>query len=200
MPASHAEMSTSTGLLAQLKRGERDAWYELTDLYFPLVYGWARRLGLQPQDASDVSQEVFRAVARSIGTFRLERPGDSFRGWLHTITRNKVRDHGRLLASQPSAAGGSEMLAALANLPDLVAPAEDSSWGSTDRNRLAQRILEQARVRFEDRTWQCFWRTAILDQAPSDVAADLGLNLMAVYKARSRVLQRLREQFADVVD
>jgi DNA-directed RNA polymerase specialized sigma24 family protein len=51
-------------------------------------------------DAADVSQDVFAAVARHIADFRRERPGDSFRGWLWTITRNKVRYHWRRLADE----------------------------------------------------------------------------------------------------
>jgi DNA-directed RNA polymerase specialized sigma24 family protein len=46
-------------------------------------------------DATDVTQEVFRAVSGAIEKFRRERPGDTFRGWLRVIARNKVRHHFR---------------------------------------------------------------------------------------------------------
>ena len=84
---------TSPTLLASVKAEDRAGWTRLVSLYGPLVYRWCRCAGLQPADAADLGQEVFCAVARNISNFRRDRPGDSFRAWLHTITLNKIRDH-----------------------------------------------------------------------------------------------------------
>ena len=54
--------STASHLLEQVKANEEPAWRRLATLYTPLVYSWARRAGLQTEDAADVVQEVFRAV------------------------------------------------------------------------------------------------------------------------------------------
>ncbi len=51
----------------------------------------------------------------------------------------------------------------------------------------------QVRRDITDTTWQAFWRTAIDDQPGKQVAGDLGLTVAAVYRARSRVLARLKE-------
>src|SRR5438445_6391414 len=52
--------TTSTSLLGRLRQpGERQAWQRFTELYTPLLYYWARRLGMQPSDAADLVQEVF---------------------------------------------------------------------------------------------------------------------------------------------
>ena len=51
----------------------------------------------------------------------------------------------------------------------------------------------QVRPDVTETTWQAFWRTAIEDQPGQQVAADLGLSVAAVYRARSRVLARLKE-------
>src|SRR5437764_1344254 len=97
---------TPLSLLLRLKRDEQPAWERLVKLYTPLVYRWCRQHGVQAADAADVGQEVFQAVARRIHDFRRERPGDSFRGWLRTITRNKVRDYYRSHPSELAAVGG----------------------------------------------------------------------------------------------
>jgi len=47
---------------------------------------------------------------------------------------------------------------------------------------------------FEVRTWQAFWQTTVEQQRPADVAAALGMNVGAVYMAKSRVLRRLRAE------
>jgi RNA polymerase sigma-70 factor (ECF subfamily) len=60
--------------------------------------------------------------------------------------------------------------------------------------------LDLLRREFEERTWQAFWRVAISDQAADDVAVELGITINAVYLAKSRVLRRLREEFADLLE
>src|SRR5262245_64357028 len=104
-PTGDASPSLGASLLERLRAGQPGAWERLARLYGETVYGWCRRAGVPEADAADVSQEVFAAVARHIDDFRRERPGDSFRGWLWTITRNKVRDHFRRRAEQARAAG-----------------------------------------------------------------------------------------------
>src|SRR5439155_11837638 len=86
---------SSDTIVSRLKLHDALAWERLSQLAGPLVYGWARRAGLQDSDAADVTQEVFQAVAQQIDTFRKERPGDSFRGWLWGIARHKIADQFR---------------------------------------------------------------------------------------------------------
>ena len=71
--------SIASSLLLRLKAQDAEAWKRLVRLYGPVVYGWCRRAGLRAEDAEDVGQEVFQAVARNIGSFRRERPGDPCR-------------------------------------------------------------------------------------------------------------------------
>src|SRR5436853_6854235 len=82
--------ATPLSLLQKVRGRDQQAWNQLVDLYGPMVYDWCLRAGLQPADAADVGQDVFMPVARAIGEFRRDRPGDSFRGWLYTITRRKI--------------------------------------------------------------------------------------------------------------
>lgn len=63
--------------------------------------------------------------------------------------------------------------------------------------KFARRVLDAVRAEFEPRTWEAFWRIVVDEQSPADVAAAMGMTLPAVYKAKSRVLQRLRRELAD---
>ena len=59
---------TRFSLIVRLRDGDDgQAWSEFVDIYTPVVYGFARRFGLQDADAADVTQDVFRTVAGSIG-------------------------------------------------------------------------------------------------------------------------------------
>jgi RNA polymerase sigma-70 factor (ECF subfamily) len=54
------------------------AWGEFVELYTPLLYSWARRLGLQPPDASDLVQDVFLILVRKLPELHYD-PEKSFR-------------------------------------------------------------------------------------------------------------------------
>jgi RNA polymerase sigma-70 factor (ECF subfamily) len=166
------------------------------------VYSWCRKAGLAPPDAADVTQEVFRSVAMGLPTFRRNRPGDTFRGWLATIARNRINDFMRRAAHRPAAQGGSEFHQLVQNLPD---PLAESSLDSVtelqeERRGVLHRTLELVQAEFEPRTWTAFWRTAVDGEPPEVVAAALGVSLNAVYKAKSRVLRRLREELEGLVN
>jgi DNA-directed RNA polymerase specialized sigma24 family protein len=54
--------------------------------------------------------------------------------------------------------------------------------------------LELVRSEFEDHAWEAFQRVVVAGQSPSQIAADLGMSLRAIYKAKSRALFRLRQR------
>ena len=189
---------TSRSLLERVKADDAAAWDRLVTLYAPLVFAWCRRWDLQEQDTADIFQEVFQAVARHISSFRKSQPGDTFRGWLRAITRNKIHDHFRRLGREPGGVGGTDAQTRLAQLPAPSPAEEDGPSGDEAERGLFYRGLDLIRGDFEDRTWQAFWRTAVEGRSPRDVGADLGMSPGAVRVAKCRVLQRLREELGDL--
>ena len=93
-PSSGSEQSlgTSRSLLERVRADDAAAWDRLVNLYAPLVFYWCRGADLQEEDAADVLQEVFLAVATRLSSFHKDRPGDTFRGWLRVITQHKILD------------------------------------------------------------------------------------------------------------
>jgi RNA polymerase sigma-70 factor (ECF subfamily) len=200
--SSTAGKSLSTTLLVRLQANEDGAWRRLDHLYGPVVLGWGCGAGLRPEDAADVRQEVFRAMAGAMADFRRDGRGDSFRGWLWRITQNKLRDFFRRQRRQPAAAGGTTFQQRLQEVPlDDAAGDESQPPGPSDEETggIFRRALELVRSEFADNTWQAFWRVTIDGQSPADVAAALGMSAGAVYVAKSRVLRRLREEFGDLL-
>jgi RNA polymerase sigma-70 factor, ECF subfamily len=197
--------STCSSLLQRVKANEASAWDRLVTLYAPLVYSWCCKAGLGPADAEDAVQNVFAAVLRNVGGFRRDRPGQSFRAWLRTVTASKIADFRRDQEKGPPAEGGSDALRRLSNasFPGAVG-AEDSSDLADHEGReerlLLRRALLQLQPEFNARDWQAFWRVVAEDQAPEEVARELGIARHAVYLAKSRILRRFREEFADLIE
>jgi len=187
--------STSSDLVSRLRARDGDAWQRMADLYGPLVFYWCRRAELRSDDAADVFQNVFAAVAAGIDDYQ-PREGGNFRGWLWTITRSKIIDHFRRVQRDGEAAGGTAAQRQIGELP--YQPAEQTD--RQDRHELSallHRGLEIVRAEFEDRTWRAFWRAAVEGDSTADIAAELGITANAVRQAKSRVLRRLRDELGE---
>jgi RNA polymerase sigma-70 factor (ECF subfamily) len=162
------------------------------------VYRWARQQGLQDADAADVCQEVFVTVAGRIDSFHRVAASDSFRGWLWTITRNKLGDYLRRRVAKPPPPGGTDAQNFLQQLPSAAPTGSTDASAFDAQADLLHRALEIIRSEFEERTWQAFYRATVDGKATADIAQDLGMTPRAVRQAKYRVLQRLRRELADL--
>jgi RNA polymerase sigma-70 factor (ECF subfamily) len=218
---------TSLSLLERIKADDQQAWQRLVGLYSPLVCHWCARWQVTGADADDVVQDVFVAVAAGIEKFQRPRPAGApsvppsepqpigsvashapsaatgpeatgtFRGWLGAITRNKLRDFYERRQRQPAAQGGSDVHRLLQEIPDSTL--SNDAADAAQLSDVYHRALELIRGDFEDHTWQAFWRTAVDNQTPAEVAPALGMSKVAVRQAKARVLRRLKEEVGDLI-
>jgi RNA polymerase sigma-70 factor (ECF subfamily) len=190
--------STRVSLLVRLGDPQDEAaWTQFVDLYAPLVYGYARKQGLQDADAADLAQDVLLSVAGAVGKLEYDPARGSFRSWLFTIVRRKLSNRRRSQRTRRDAVNGASMDRFLVELP---APArEQDQWEAEWERGLFAWACEQVRMDVTATSWQAFWRTAVDGQPGKQVARDLGLSVAAVYHARSRILARLKE-FVKVVE
>ncbi len=185
--------TTSVSLLQRLRQpAEQNAWGRFVELYTPLLFYWACRLGMQESDAADLVQDVFAVLVQKLPGFTYDE-GKSFRGWLRTIVYNKWRDFQRRRAADP--AGG------VAALPgDLAAPESDTFWEREYRQHLVGRALDLMQSEFQPATWKACWECVVSGRPAAEVALELGLSVDAVYAAKSRVLRRLRQELSGLFD
>lgn len=187
--------TASSMLLAGAKTMDPVAWSRLVDTFGGIVYRWCRTSGVAQGDAADVVQDVFASVARGIGRFEREKTEGSFRSWLATITRNRVRDHLRKQVDRERAVGGTD---AWKRLQEQAESVDAAISDDQIQNLIVRKVLDGARAEFEPATWTAFWKTAVEARPAADVAQELGMTLTAVYKAKSRVLSRLRAHLGEV--
>lgn len=190
---------TNSSLIAKVKNlSDRDSWVTFMDIYRPAVYRMARERGLQHADAEDLAQQVFVSVSKAIGNW-VPTPGQPpFRAWLIRITRNRIIN--LLTRAKPDVGSGltgvGEMLNALPRDASAVND-EISREAHAEAIRWATREI---RDEFSETTWQMFWETAIESLPAAEVARRHDRTTGAVYMARFRVMQRLKEKSLEISD
>lgn len=77
-------------LITKIKKGDRDAFAELVELYKDKVYQVSYRMLGNAQEAEDVAQETFLRVYANIGNYD---PSYKFSTWIYRIATNLSIDH-----------------------------------------------------------------------------------------------------------
>jgi len=186
--------STPISLLERLRRpDDAEAWRRFVALATPFLFDVVRRYGLQEADAADVVQDVFAVLARKLPTFQYE-PAKSFRSWLRTVVLNRCRDRRRRLAAAVVEPAGQP-------LPDVAVPDPAEVFADDEYCRaLAVRALKLIQAEFPETTWRACWEQVVNDRPAAEVARDLGITRNMAYLARSRVLARLRQELAGLLE
>jgi len=186
--------TTPVSLLQRLRMpNESAAWERFVQLFTPLIYRVARGAGMQPDDARDVVQEVFLLLARKMPEFQYDQT-KSFRGWLKTVTMNKLREHARRRQGKlQQACEGSLSQLATASEVDLL---EESEY----RQALVAQALQLMRAEFSPTTWQACWEHVVSGRTAAEIGAELGISEGAVYVAKCRVLRKLRTELAGLLE
>ena len=188
--------TTPVSLLERLRRpDDPEAWPRFVALAAPFLFDVARRFGLQDADAADVVQDVFAVLAEKLPAFRYE-PSQSFRSWLRTVLLNRCRDRRRRLAASVVAPPGRP-------LPDVAVPDPAEVFADDEYRRASggtSRALRLIQAEFPEKTWRACWEQVVSDRPAAEVARELGITLNMAYLARSRVLARLRQELAGLVE
>lgn len=192
-PDGELSLQTRHSLLSRLRVCDDQAgWREFFDRYWRLIYGFARKAGMNDADAQDIVQEVMVSVSRSLPDYRRQQ-GGSFKGWLLTIVRRRMADHWRSrlpkdqrnvpLPEQPSA------LPAAAEEDDL-----ERIWQEEWESRLFETAAQRVQQRVGARNYLIFDMTVRQHTPLRDVCRSLGVNAAQVYLARHRVGRMMKQE------
>jgi RNA polymerase sigma-70 factor (ECF subfamily) len=198
--ASHRGPSfTAVSLLDRLRSAAPDdpQWRRLHDIYEPWIKAWLRRAGEQEADANDLTQDALVVLVRELPNFQRQREG-SFRRWLANILLNRLRVQWKN-RKRRAGLGGESGEAFLEQLED-PASALSQEWEREHDQFVLRRLMATVERDFNKTTWSAFRRCAIDGESPTAVAADLGITVNAVLTGKSRILRRLREEAAGLID
>lgn len=187
--------ATRPSLLDRLQHPRDDeSWKQFFELYVPVIFGVARRKGLQDADAWEVTQEVLIQLTRSLPEFHYDPDRGRFRAWLSRVIHSRLVRHWNRQARRHRT---FEQRSELGDLPEACV---DPLLDEVLVQHLTQRALDRIRDRFQPETWQAFlltWR----DQIPADqVAQTLNRPIGWVYVCKSRVLKRLGMELQELAE
>ena len=191
---------TRESLLLRARAGEAGAWQDLCTLYRPLIVGWLRRQSVPAADVDDLVQEILLAVVQGLPGFEHSGRRGAFRSWLRSIAHNYSCDYWRSPARRIQAAGeGRRAEESLALLEDPESPL-NRFWDEEHDRYVLRCLLQLVEIEFEPATVRAFRLVALEGATGAEAARELRTSVASVYKARSRVLQRLRELANGLLD
>jgi RNA polymerase sigma-70 factor (ECF subfamily) len=188
---------TSASLLARLHTDATDqaAWAEFVHRYGRRIYQWCRQWNVQEADAQDLTQTVLTELAAKMRTFTYD-PSRSFRAYLKTLTHYACCDYVDQHKAMETGTGDSHVLRLLESAPareDLVRHLDEEF----DRE-LLDKAVERVQQRVEPHTWEAYRLTAVERLSGAAAAARLDMQVMAVFKAKSKVLKLLHEELENL--
>lgn len=183
-PVSDIPSSTSTSLILRVKQRDEAAWKRLVELYSRLVLYWCRQADVPSQDRRDILQDVFRAAFASIDTFSKTKKGDSFRGWLRSVTRTRIADYFRNNAKLPTTTK-QELLETLEARPETIEEQKENDL-------LTRQAWKMVLKRTDEKTRKIV--ELLMDGLNStEVGERLGMKPGTVRAAKRRVKAMLKE-------
>jgi len=183
---------THTTLLERIRDGgDALAWDEFWTRYWRAVFNFAKRRGCSEHTAEEVVQDVMLTVFQDRQVFRYDSAKGRFRDWLGGIVRNLVNQRRGKPAERVRAMGGDGQ-DVLESAEDPHAPADDA-WQQAFEESLLNVLLDLVRREVAPATYQAFELVTFQGVSAADAASVTGLSRNAVYLARKRILERLRE-------
>lgn len=189
---------TSLSFIVRLQVRDPEAWKDFKDLYVPLIRYWCRRMKnqLTRAERQDILQDVQLKVSMVIDRFDAAREGRSFRGWLRSITKHRIYDYLQERAKQVDVS----RLDSAPAFPTPVMPEPDDEIDPEEEQGeqlvLIKQILNRIRPTFREKSWDVFHLLLVAEKDSSEVAETMGMKVDAVRQLRSRILKRIREEYA----
>lgn len=184
-----------TFLLRLRDHADQMSWDLFHERYGELLYRYARARGATHEDAEDIVQEVELYLLKALDGFEYDARKGKFRAYLRVAV---VHAMGKEAAFQARNIGtlldplGFDFLKA-----KLEADA-DSRWDHEWRMHRLRTALRQIAAAFKPPTLRAFELHVLAGMPVAQVAHQLEIGEATVYRAKSRVLEKLRRQLLEM--
>ena len=190
---------TRQSLLSRLKNWQdEDSWKAFFDTYWRLIYGVARKAGLNDAEAQDVVQETIISVAKKMPEFKYDPEAGSFKGWLMQLTRWRITDQVRKKHYEkegkryPKEEALSTTL--LETRPDASVFDLEKVWDQEWHRNMMDVALEKVKRQVKPAQFQMF-HLHVIKKIPARTVADrLNVKLAEVYFAKYKTSALIRKE------
>jgi RNA polymerase sigma-70 factor (ECF subfamily) len=200
-PPAEVEADQDLGLLRRAQQGDFAAFEALVDRFQPRVYGLARRILGQVQDAEDVTQQTFLSLIEHIDQFRGE---SAVATWVLRIATNhalKLLRKKRGLPTVPLETGADpeDSYATLPH-PEFIAQWKEDPASLAEKAEM-RRLLDEAVAELDERYRLVFVLRDIEGLSIRETAEALELTeantKVRLLRARLQVRERLTRVLGD---
>jgi RNA polymerase sigma-70 factor (ECF subfamily) len=190
---------TRQSLLSRLKDWhDEQSWKAFFETYWKLIYGVARKSGLNDAEAQDVVQETVISVAKKMPDFKYDPAVGSFKGWLMQLTRWRITDQVRKKQYEKDGKRypREEALstALMETCPDNSAVELEKIWDQEWQKNIMEIALEKAKRRVTPAQFQMFHLHVVKKIPARTVAQRLNVKLPEVYFAKYKTSAFIRKE------
>jgi RNA polymerase sigma-70 factor, ECF subfamily len=175
---------------------DQESWRQFVVAYSPIMRRYLHSVGVEAQDAEDVTQEVLESLLRRLPGFDYQPSKGKFRSWLYAVTTNQARRYMRRQRRRVRGTGGTTACSRLLEMPDARAQRHDA-WDQQWKQRAFEVACTRVRPQVQPQTWEAFELTAVKSVPPEEAAKRLKISVGQVYVCKSRVLKRLQAAAAE---
>jgi len=166
-------------------------WRDFVEIYEPLIYRYARLRKLGHEDSNEIVQECMALLVEEMPKFDYSREKGHFKGWLKTITNNKIND---LFKKRRPRAGTPQDFERAQHREHPL----DDLWEEQWQRKHLRYFLKQILDRVSEKTRRAFELHVVSGWPVEQVSEVLKISADQVYAAKSRITQRLRDRFNDL--
>jgi RNA polymerase sigma factor (sigma-70 family) len=191
---------TRESLLSRLgKPGNEESWRFFFDTYWKLIYGTARKAGLNETEAQEVVQETVLCVFKKIPSFEYDPAKGSFKGWLLKLTRWRIADQYRKRRPAETSLDKENRLDALGDMPEAGSVLE-AHWNHEWESSLTQAAFDRVKRRIDPGHYQVFDLVVLRECPVKEVQARLKMSAGQIYVIKHRVEAEVKKELQAIHD
>jgi len=186
---------THPSFLIRLRDQEDElSWFDFHARYGHMLYRYARARGASHTNAEDIVQEVEMQLFQTMDGFEYDVRKGKFRSYLRTAVIHALTRRADKECRQPAGLD-PRLLDSCVNGRDAD---RDEEWMREWRLHLLRRTVQEIANEFDSTTLKAFEMCVLAGKPVADTAGLLDISIWSVYRARKRVLERLKSRLGSL--
>ena len=182
---------TTTQIIEDLKNPDDSrAWNSFRDHFYPVIYSFAKKMGLSSTNAEDAAQEVMLTFLKTYKN-KYSRQKGRLSSWIFGIAKRVILDYRKKLPKDIFIQKNATATSFWNTIPDESSLRQ--TWDGEWKKMVLEKCLLQVRREVDPTTFQAFELYALQQYPIDQVSKQLNMTPNAIYLAKSRILTKVRQ-------